>query len=144
MVVGAGEGHQPSIGFAADRPGRNDGALAGHEPRYRRHRSNRARVGERDRGPLIRIRKQLVGAGTGDQAFVFFVKRPKRHGVDLLDHRYHQAPPPVLPLDVYRQSQVYGARIVLVWATLSLHHGPNHRWEPLGGQHDCPADQVRE
>src|ERR1019366_9540226 len=60
---GAGLGRRALVfGRIIDGAGSDDGALAGHQPRVRRHGAHRAGVGERNGGPLEIRRRDLAGA----------------------------------------------------------------------------------
>ena len=60
---GAGLGRGALIlGRVSDGAGSDDGALAGHQPRVRRHGAHRAGVGERNGGPLEIRQRESAGA----------------------------------------------------------------------------------
>ncbi len=67
----------PPLGRVVEGAHAHDHALAGHEPRHRLDRADRARVGERDVGAGEVVGAQLVGADLADQLVVGAPEAPE-------------------------------------------------------------------
>ncbi len=121
VIVGAGQRHDlldPELAQRRiarvlqarrqrDRPGGDDRALAGHEPRYRRDRSDSARIGERETRAAQFVGDEFVLARFGDQLFVRGAELREVERVGPLDDRHDQKARTVFALRVDGQPEVH-------------------------------------
>ena len=120
MIVSAGECHhfadaQDGAGFLSralifgrivDGPGRNDGALTGHEPRVGCHGADGARVSERDGGALEVGGRQAAFSGARNQIVEGVEILLEVEGRGVLDAGHHEHARAVFAKDVDRDPQV--------------------------------------
>src|ERR1035437_5943845 len=141
---GAGLGRRALVfGRVIDGAGGADGALAGDQPRGRRHGTHRAGVGERNGGPLEIRRRELAGARAGHQVVecVDVFLELKRAGV--LDVRDHEAAGVVLTGDVHGDAEVDPRRRHTERVPVLFHVSSVQRRDLFERLDDGPTDQVR-
>ena len=156
MVIGAGHRHhfgdpelaQPALGDRGELgritngAGRDDRALALHQPRDGCHGADSTRVGEDDRGAGEVVGDQLADARFRDERFVLIAEGGEIQAVGVSDDRNDQHAAAILTLDVDRESEVHAmgdARRVAVDAI----EGHCHRRHVLDRARDGERDQVR-
>ena len=145
--VGEGGGIGAVVrGRVVDRADADDGALAGHEPRHRLLRADRAGVGEADGGAAEVVGRELVRAHLADEVLVRAPEATEVEGVGALDHRHQQRARPVGLLEVDGDAEPD----VLVMddlrlAVLALDERAVHHRHGVGdGPHDGVPDEVGE
>ena len=144
VVVRAGDSDDLRAGDFADRPGRDDRALALYESRHGRDRTQRAGIGELDRAAREVIGHQAVGAGFLDQRLVGGMKGREVHRFGVLDDRHDQRAAAVLLLDVHCEAESNRARIDAVRLAVDVLERVRHHREALGGLDDRVPDEVGE
>jgi hypothetical protein len=126
-----------------ERAAGDDRPLPAEEPRDRGDRSEAARVGEADVGPLEVVGGERVLARLGDQLLVVGVEAAEVEGVGPLDAGDHQAPLP-LAFDVDRDPEVDAGRLDHARLAVALLVDPPHHRPLLGCLDDRPGDQMGE
>ncbi len=127
-----------------DRAGRDDRALAGHQPRHRGDRADPAGVRQRDVGALQVVGRQRVRARLLDQRVVRGEEVGERHPPGVADHRHHQRARAVFLLDVDRQADVDLSVVHAMRLAVDLDEVVGHHRHVFGRARDRVGDQVRE
>ena len=127
-----------------DRAGRDDRALAGHQPRDRGDRADPAGVGEGDVRADEVVGRQGVRPGLLDERVVGVQEGVEAQRPGAQDHRHHQGPAPVLLLDVDRQSEVDLPVDHAVGLAVDLGEVVAHHVHLLGRAGDRVGDQMGE
>ena len=155
VVVGRGHRHDllgadhlPDGGEpdrVADRAGRDDRALAGHEPRDGGDRADAAGVRQRDVGADEVVGGELVVAGAGDEAAEAVEELGERQAPGVADDRDHERAAAVLLLDVDGDAEVDGAVVDAMRLPVDLVEVVRHDRHLLGRRaRDRVGDEVRE
>ena len=144
VVVRAGDSDDLRAGDFADRPGRDDRALALHESRHGRDRTQRAGIGELDRAAAEVVRHKTVSTSLFHQRLVGGVERGEIHPFGMLDHRYDQRPAAVLASFDHCEAESNRARIDAVRLAVDVLERVRHHREALGGLDDRVPDEVGE
>ena len=119
VVVGRGDredlaqaelGDDPRVrrlepGGVTERADPDDRPLAGHEPRHRLHRAERARVGQAHRRAGEVLRRDAIGVHLAHEVLVGEHEGPEVERVRVADAGDEQRPRPVALLDVDRQAE---------------------------------------
>ena len=134
----------PQPDRVGDRAGRDDRALAVHQPRHRRHGPEAAGIGEADVRPDEVVGGERVRAGLLHERVVSREEPVEGQARGVADHGDHQRAGAVLLLHVHGQAQVdltvvYSVRLALDERVVVAHH--RHLG---GGAHDRVGDQVGE
>ena len=128
----------------ADRPGRDDRPLTGHQPRDRGDRPEAARVGQREVGARQVVGSQRVRARLLDEGVVGVEERVEAQTVGAADHRHHERARAVLALDVDREAEVHAAVVDAVRLAVDRVEVVRHHGQVGRRPHDRIGDQVRE
>ena len=144
VIVCAGDRDDLGAGDIADRPRRDDRALALHQAGDRGDGAERAGVGELDRPAGEVIGHQAVGAGLLDQRLVGGVECREIHRFGVLDHRHDERPAAVLLLDVHGETEADRAGVNAMRLAIDFLERVRHHREALRRLDDGVTDQVCE
>ena len=157
MIVGAGQRHDLldaelferrfvralETRRVADRAGGDDRALARHQARHRRDRSDSAGVGQRERRPDQIVGGELIVACFADKILVPRAELREVEGRGVLDHRDDQGARSVLALRVDGESEVDSGFDAIRRRAVAAKRRDDRR-VGFGGAHQRKRDEMRE